>query len=93
GNMTERMGALAALVRVDRADEALAQMEARFADNRLVMDKFFAVQPMAASPGRGVAVARALSERPDFDWKNPNRFRSLIAGLTANHAAFHAVDG
>ena len=93
GNMTERMGALAALLRVDRAAEALAQMEARFADNRLVMDKFFAVQPMAAAPGRAVAVARALSERADFEWKNPNRFRSLIAGLTANHAAFHAADG
>ena len=38
-------------------------------------------------------VAKALADRPDFDWKNPNRFRSLIGGLAANHAAFHALDG
>ena len=51
-NMTEKMGALAVLVRLDRAGAALAGMEARFGDNRLVMDKFFSVQPMAAPPAR-----------------------------------------
>ena len=93
GNMTEQMGALAQLIRANRADAALAAMQARFGDNRLVMDKFFTVQPVAAAPDRAVAVARALAERPDFDWKNPNRFRALIGGLAANHAAFHAADG
>ena len=93
GNMTERMGALGLLVRTDRAQAALAQMEERFGANRLVMDKFFTIQPMAAPPGRAVAVARALADRPDFDWQNPNRFRALIGGLGANHAAFHAADG
>ena len=34
-----------------------------------------------------------LFRSPDFDWKNPNRFRALIGGLTANHAGFHAADG
>lgn len=92
-NMTERMGALTALVRTGAADDALAVFERRFADNRLVMDKFFVVQPMAAPPGQAVALAQRLADRPDFDWKNPNRFRSLIAGLGANHAAFHAADG
>jgi len=92
-NMTERMGALATLVRLDRAEAALAGMEARFAGNRLVMDKFFGVQAMAAPPARAVPVAKTLAARPDFDWKNPNRFRSLIGGVAANHAAFHASDG
>lgn len=92
-NMTEKMGALAVLVRLDRAAPALVQMEARFRDNRLVMDKFFSVQPMAAPPARAVSVAKELADRSDFDWKNPNRFRSLIGGLAANHAAFHAGDG
>ncbi|HRO13620.1 MAG TPA: aminopeptidase N C-terminal domain-containing protein, partial [Paracoccus sp. (in: a-proteobacteria)] len=93
GNMTERMGALAELVRAGRADAALAALESQFAGNRLVMDKFFAVQPMAAVPADAVRIARGLAERPDFDWRNPNRFRALIGGLTANHAAFHAADG
>lgn len=92
-NMTERMGALASLVRVGQADDALRGMEAEFGANRLVMDKFFAVQPMAAAPGRAVEIARTLAGRSDFDWRNPNRFRALIGGLSTNHAAFHAADG
>ncbi|MDO5622187.1 MAG: aminopeptidase N [Paracoccus sp. (in: a-proteobacteria)] len=92
-NMTERQGALSVLIRHNKADAALADFEARFRDNRLVMDKFFTLQPMLADPARAVAVARDLAARPDFDWKNPNRFRALIGGLAGNHAAFHAADG
>lgn len=93
GNMTERMAALAVLVRHGRAEAALAALEAEFGDNRLVMDKWFAVQVMAAPPHQAVAVARQLAARGDFDWKNPNRFRALLGGLAANHAGFHAADG
>lgn len=28
-----------------------------------------------------------------FDWKNPNRFRAVMGGLSANHAGFHRADG
>ena len=39
-------------------------------------------------------VAEALTKRADFDMSNPNRFRSVIGGLTAgNPAGFHAADG
>ncbi|MFD1881507.1 aminopeptidase N [Paracoccus pacificus] len=93
GNMTEKQGALMALIEADRAGDALAQMEAQFGANRLVMDKWFMVQPLAASPDRAPEIAAALAERPDFDWKNPNRFRALLGGLAANHAGFHRADG
>lgn len=93
GNMTERMGALSALVRLGRAGGALAAMRDEFGANRLVMDKWFSVQVMAAPPETAVAIARELAARPDFDWKNPNRFRALMGALAANHAAFHAADG
>jgi len=92
-NMTERLGALALLVHVGRADVALAEMEARFRDNRLVMDKWFAVQVQAAPPADAVAAAQRLALRPDFDWKNPNRFRAVVGGLAANNAGFHRADG
>ncbi|KGJ17418.1 aminopeptidase N [Paracoccus sanguinis] len=92
-NMTERMGALTQLVRAGKAEAALAGMEAQFGANRLVMDKFFTVQPMAADPAQAVGIAQSLAARADFDWQNPNRFRALIGGLGANHAAFHAADG
>jgi aminopeptidase N len=93
GNMTERMAALTALLRRGRGQAELAALHDQFADNRLVMDKWFAIQPMAARPSDAAAIAGALSQRRDFDWKNPNRFRALIGGLSGNHAGFHAADG
>ncbi|CAM3210340.1 aminopeptidase N [Paracoccus aminovorans] len=93
GNMTERQGALECLIAAGRDTRALADFAQRFGENRLVMDKWFMVQPLRAAPDRAVARARDLAARPDFDWKNPNRFRALIGGLAANHAAFHAADG
>jgi len=93
GNMTERQGALEQLIATGRDEAALAAFAGEFRDNRLVMDKWFMVQPLRAESREAVARARALSERADFDWKNPNRFRALIAGLTSNHAGFHAADG
>ena len=93
GNMTERLGAIGALIETGRSEEALARMEARFGENRLVMDKWFMVQPLHAAPGDAVAVAKALATRSDFDWKNPNRFRALLAGVSGNHAGFHRADG
>ncbi|WP_199259431.1 aminopeptidase N [Paracoccus binzhouensis] len=92
-NMTERQGALECLIAAGRDEAALASFAREFSGNRLVMDKWFMVQPLRAAPDRAVARARDLAARPDFDWKNPNRFRALIGGLTANHAAFHAADG
>ncbi|MBU3030212.1 aminopeptidase N [Paracoccus marinaquae] len=93
GNMTERMAALSCLLRRGRGQAALQAMHDRFGDNRLVMDKWFSVQVMAAPPAEAAAVAHRLARRGDFDWKNPNRFRALLGGLAANHAGFHAADG
>ncbi|WP_304620925.1 aminopeptidase N [Paracoccus sediminilitoris] len=92
-NMTERMAALAVLLRLGQGEAALQTLHGEFADNRLVMDKWFSIQPMAAPPADAVRIARDLAQRDDFDWKNPNRFRALLGGLAANHAGFHAADG
>ena len=44
--------------------------------------------------GGGRAPSSALTRHPDFDWRNPNRFRSLIGAFAAgNPAGFHAADG
>ncbi|MBW7056707.1 aminopeptidase N [Paracoccus bogoriensis] len=92
-NMTERMSALSILVRLGQAGPALRAMQARFAADRLVMDKWFSVQVMAAPPADAARIARDLATLPAFDWRNPNRFRALLGGLAANHAGFHAADG
>jgi aminopeptidase N len=100
GNMTDRLGALSALVNAqsDLADEALARFHAAGAGDALVIDKWFALQgsaqePVGPSAGRAFTRARALLKHPDFSLRNPNRARSLIFELcSSNPAAFHRVD-
>lgn len=91
--MTERAAALAALIAAGKGDAEVQAFYNEFKDVRLVIDLWFMLQPLNSAPERAVAVARSLAANPAFDWKNPNRFRALIGGLSANHAAFHAADG
>jgi aminopeptidase N len=92
-NMTEEAGALACLIEIGRGDEELARFEARWRDDRNVMDKWFSLQVALAAPGRAPEVAAALAARADFDWQRPNRFRAVLGALAANHAGFHRADG
>ncbi len=92
-NMTEMQGALACLIETGKAEAELRAFHERFRENRLVIDKWFSLQVLCAPPESATAVARMLAAHPDFDWKNPNRFRSLLGGLSANHAGFHHASG
>ena len=95
-NMTDRLGALSALVNghAELAEPALARFHALFKDEPLVIDKWFALQAMAPErDGRSFARARQLAQHPDFTLKNPNRARSLLVNLCKNNpAAFHRAD-
>ena len=93
GNMTDSLAALAALLDAGQGHAELAQFEARWQGERLVMDKWFMLQVLHAAPDALAAVVERLTARADFDWKNPNRFRSVIGALSANHAGFHRADG
>ena len=92
-NMTDSLGALVPLIRIDRADDALRAFHDRWQDDRLVMDKWFALQVAAAPRDEGVDRARDLVGHAAFDWRNPNRFRSVLGALGTNHASFHRADG
>ncbi|MFZ5520129.1 MAG: aminopeptidase N [Pseudomonadota bacterium] len=95
-NMTDRFGALAALVHAhaELAEPALQRFHAQFRDEPLVIDKWFALQ--AAAPerdGRVFARAKALMQHPDFTLRTPNRARSLLMSLCMlNPSAFHRTD-
>ncbi|MDO4776241.1 MAG: aminopeptidase N [Cardiobacteriaceae bacterium] len=94
-NMTERMNALSALnLRDDRyRSEALADFYARFADQPLVIDKWFALQAKDASEG-ALARIEALAGHEAFAVGNPNRFRALVGSFAQfNPTLFHAADG
>jgi aminopeptidase N len=93
-NMTERMAALAVLVAHGRAEAALADFHARWRHDPIVLDKWFAVQASLVAPEAARESLARLAEHPDFEWRNPNRFRALIGSFAmANPAGFHAADG
>ncbi|SEM93898.1 aminopeptidase N [Gemmobacter aquatilis] len=92
-NMTDSLAALAVLLEAGRGAAELAGFEARWAGERLVMDKWFMVQVLHAAPQDLASVVERLTTRADFDWKNPNRFRAVIGALAANHAGFHHASG
>ena len=92
-NMTQQLAAFAVLLREGAGKTALQSFETQWKDDRLVMDKWFAMQVMQSSPDQTAATARALTEHPDFNWKNPNRFRAVMGALAMHHAGFHASSG
>jgi len=92
-NMTLTLTALSCLLQAGQGEAELAVFYDTWKDDRLVIDKWFMLQIAEAAPERAVSVAQALTEHPDFNWKNPNRFRALFGALTANHAGFHDATG
>ena len=95
-NMTDRLGALGALVRshAEPTEAALKKFYELFRHEALVIDAWFAMQASAPErDGRVFARVKQLLKHPDFSLKNPNRARSLIGTLsTGNPAAFHRAD-
>jgi len=85
-NMTDRLGALAALVNghAELAEPALARFHAQFKDEALVVDKWFALQALAPEQGgRTFARVRQLLQHPDFTLKNPTRARAVVLAVHA----------
>lgn len=92
-NMTEEIGTLAILLDNGAGQAEVAGFEARWKAERLVMDKWFGLQILCAAPDQAAAVTEKLTQHRLFDWKNPNRFRSVIGALSGNHAGFHHASG
>ncbi|MCD8518096.1 MAG: aminopeptidase N [Burkholderiaceae bacterium] len=95
-NMTDRMGALRALLlhphRDDRVDAALAHFYDRFQDDPLVVDKWFAIQ--ATAPTTTLQTVAHLLGHPAFVYRNPNRLRALVFQFCLNNPlGFHVADG
>ncbi len=93
-NMTDSAAALQSLIRLggDAATEALAAFHARWKDNMLVIDKWLTMQ-VAIPREDALQTAQILRARDDIDWRNPNRFRSLVGAFASNHWRFHQADG
>ena len=94
-DMTNRFAALSALTSVkgDLRDTALAEFYVSFADDPLVIDKWFALQAMIPE-SETLERVRALMAHPAFSVSNPNRLRALVGTFAmANPTCFNALDG
>jgi len=93
-NMTEQVSALGCLVPTQHGAAAITKFYDQWKSDRLVIDKWFTVQPSRAKPEDALQITQKLQDHPDFNWKNPNRLRALLFGLVATSpAAFHRPDG
>ena len=91
--MSERLGALSAMVEFDlaRGDDYVADFYDRFSDEDLVIDSWFSVQARADS--RDVRFIEQLMTREDYDWNTPNRVRSTLLGLAAKPTQLWTKEG
>jgi len=94
-NMTDAIGGLNALMLIGGGayDDALAEFYARWKDEPLVVDKWFALQARDSSE-EALGRILALTTHPAFDPQNPNRLRALVSSLANfNPARFHDPSG
>jgi aminopeptidase N len=94
-NMTDRLAALAALSLHDVPErgKALENFYTRYADDPLVIDKWFSLQAAIPEPGT-LDHVKALTRHPAFSFANPNRVRALIhAFAMMNQKEFNRADG
>ena len=95
-NLTDRLAALRAIVYYgDQAlrESALSGFLEQWRDQALVVNQWFVVQ--AWRPDASVVEdVQKLQDCAVFDWKNPNKLRSLIGAFSnGNTLGFHRADG
>jgi aminopeptidase N len=94
-NMTDKLAAFSCLCHTaSSAREAcIGDFYQLARSNRLVLDKWFAVQAMSRRPAIIDDLALLL-EHADFDVSNPNRLRSVVGSFAmSNPRGFHRADG
>ncbi|MES2906374.1 MAG: aminopeptidase N, partial [Pseudomonadota bacterium] len=94
-NLTDRVGALAALAQNPSAEreKALKIFEGRYKDEPLVLDKWFTIQALYDQP-EALQVIESLTNHPVFSFKTPNRVYALLNSFAQNNLSqFHRDDG
>jgi aminopeptidase N len=93
-NMTDRMAALStlSLQACPEREHAFADFYKRYADNALVVDKWFSLQAFIPQPDT-LDKVRSLTAHAAFSFSNPNRVRSLIGAFAGNPTQFNRADG
>lgn len=92
-NMTEQLSALGLIIAADIKSDCIGDFYNQWRSDSLVIDKWFAIQITSAPPKKALEIVKKLSSHVDFNWKNPNRFRSLIGSFAMMPCSFHMADG
>ena len=94
--MTDQIASFSCLVNskdILRRRTAIDDFYQQWAQNDLVLDKWFAIQASSDRPNV-LEEVHLLMKHPAFSIKNPNKARSLIGAFCmANPRNFHALDG
>ena len=91
--MQEQLNALNCLVEFGKSNIQLQKFFMQWQNERLVIDKWFAIQIVRSHPGDTIGKIDTLTKHPLFDMLNPNRFRAVFGSLIANSVAFHQASG
>lgn len=94
-NMTDQIAALGCVVNDGHPEKArcLADFYQQWQAEALVIDKWFALQASSPEPDT-FATVQSLLNHPAFDYKTPNRVRSVCGAFSqANPLHFHAANG
>jgi aminopeptidase N len=94
-NMTDELAAFKILADIDPdiKSRAVEKFYLKWKTDKLVLDKWFAVQAGSALPDT-LDIVKSLINHPDFSMKNPNKVRSLIHMFAMNNQInFHQESG
>ncbi|CCK80499.1 aminopeptidase N [Desulfobacula toluolica] len=94
-NMTDEIAAFKILSEIhpDIKQTAVKNFYSKWQHDKLVLDKWFAVQAGSSLPNT-LNIVKSLIKHPDFSIKNPNKVRSLIYMFAMqNHINFHQKNG
>ena len=92
-NMTQQLTALSCLMARQVGQAESQAFHDQWRHDRLVMDKWFALSVSHARPEDAARIAADLTAHPDFNIRNPNRFRAVFGALAGHAAGFHHASG
>ena len=92
-NMTQQLAAWSCLLQAGAGEAATRAFYDQWQEDRLVIDKWFSLQIVHASPEDTADTAARLATHPDFNIANPNRFRATFGALSMSPAGFHHASG
>ena len=92
-NMTDQLSAFSTVIKHNPNSEQIKLFYDQWKHERLVIDKWFSAQVLAAHPNSLTKVVKNLTTHSDFTIKTPNRVRSVLGAFSANIAGFHLETG